>query len=306
MVAVGSDPFQRHLLFRVGHVRQVEQLIAALIAVFVPLAAEAHHLAGNAGKSGFHGALAGLEGLFNVGGGSAVRGAALQQAQLDAAHLDVERSLDHGSKPCGKTAQLGVAEAVGAGGLGFGDKAAVSVMDALGDGDKAVALFLINPLDVGDELIHIKVPLGQIDQIGAVALEPGQSSGGSEPAGVTSHTFHDGDHAGAVDLTVPGHFHDGGGDVLGSRGKTGAVVGAVQVVVDGLGHTDDPALIAHLGAIAADLVAGVHGVVAAVVEEVAHVVFAEDLKDALVIGVVLVGIGDLVAAGTKGRGGRIQ
>ena len=54
-----------------------------------------------------------------------------------------------------------------------------------------------------------------------------------------------------------------------------------------------------------DLVAGVHGVVAAVVEEVADVVLLEDLKDALIIGVVLVGVGHLVAAGAEGGGGGV-
>ena len=83
------------------------------------------------------------------------------------------------------------------------------------------------------------------------------------------------------------------------------MVGAVQVVVDGLGHAHDAALIAHLLHILGDLVAGVHGVVAAVVEEVAHVVFLEDLQDALVVGVVLVGIGQLIAAGAQGRGGGV-
>ena len=42
-----------------------------------------------------------------------------------------------------QTAELGMAEAVGAGGLGLGDEAAVGIVDALGDGDDAVAVFLV-------------------------------------------------------------------------------------------------------------------------------------------------------------------
>ena len=81
------------------------------------------------------------------------------------------------------------------------------------------------------------------------------------------------------------------------------MVGAEEVIVDGLGDAHDAALVANLLHILGDLVAGVHGVVSAVVAEIADIVLLEDLKNALVIGVVLVRILDLVAAGAE-RGGR--
>ena len=85
------------------------------------------------------------------------------------------------------------------------------------------------------------------------------------------------------------------------------MVGAVEVVVDGLGHAHHAALIAHLLHILGDLVAGVHGVVAAVVEEIADIVLLEDLENALVIGIIHIGIGHLVTAGAqRGRGSILQ
>ena len=48
-----------------------------------------------------------------------------------------------------------------------------------------------------------------------------------------------------------------------------------------------------------DLVAGVHGVVSAVVAEIADIVLLEDLKNALVIGIVFIRVLDLVAAGAR-------
>ena len=80
------------------------------------------------------------------------------------------------------------------------------------------------------------------------------------------------------------------------------MVGAEQVVVDGLRNAHDAALVAGLHHILGDLVAGIHGVVAAVVEEVADVVLLEDLKNTLVIGIVYVRISQLVAAGAQSRG----
>ena len=75
--------------------------------------------------------------------------------------------------------------------------------------------------------------------------------------------------------------------------------------LDGLGHAHHAALIAHLLHVLRDLVAGVHGVVAAVIEEIADVILLEDLKNALVVGVVHIGIGQLVAAGTQSGGGGV-
>ena len=122
---------------------------------------------------------------------------------------------------------------------------------------------------------------------------------------MAAHDLDDGDHAGVIHVGVLPHLGAGGGDILGRGGKAGAVVGAVQVIVDGLWNTHDAALVAHFLHILGDLVAGVHGVVAAVVEEIADVVLLEDFKDALIIGVIHVGVGQLVAAGTQRGGGGV-
>ena len=233
--------------------------------------------------------------------------AALQQAQLNGPDLDAAQgSLHHIRQTGSQAAQLGMAEAVGAAGLRLGNEGAVGIVDALGNGNQAVLLLAVDPLHIGNKRIHIEVHLGQVDQIRAVALDARQSGSGGQPAGVTAHALHDGDHAGVVHLAVTADLHEGGGDILGCGSKAGAVIGAGQVVVDGLGHAHDPALIAHLGHVLGDLVAGVHGVVAAVIEEVAHIVLLENLQDPLVVGVVHIGIGNLVAAGAQGGGGSVE
>ena len=208
------------------------------------------------------------------------------------------------SQPGSQTAELGVAKAVGAGGLGFGDEAAVGIVNAFGNRDEALAGLVIDAFDVGEELIHVKVDLGQIDQIGTVTVQIAQAGRGGEPAGVPAHALHDGDLADVIDAGVAADFHQGGRNVLRGGGKAGAVVRAIQVVVNGLGNADHAAFIVHLCAVAADFVAGVHGVVAAVVEEIADVVLLEDFENALVVGVVHIGILHLVTAGAeRGRRG---
>ena len=160
----------------------------------------------------------------------------------------------------------------------------------------------LSDMEVRDTHMH-EIDLGQVDEVAAGLCLVGERGSGGQPACVTAHALDDGDHAGVIDVRVAGDFHDGRGDILGGGSVAGAVVGAEEVVVDGLGDAHDAALVANLLHILGDLVAGVHGVVAAVVAEIADVVLLEDLKDALVIGVVLVRVLDLVAAGAE-RGGR--
>ena len=233
-------------------------------------------------------------------------GAALQQAELDAAHLRAGLFLHDIRQRGGKSAELRMTEAVGRGGLRLGDERAVGIVDAFGDGDDAVAVLLIGLGDLGDELIHVEIDFRQIDEVHAMLFLVGKRGGGGQPTGVTAHALDDRDHAGVVDLRVARDFHDGSGNILGGGSEARAVIGAEQVVVDRLGHAHDHAVIADLLHIFGDLVAGVHRVVAAVIAEIADVVLLEDFQNALVIGVVLVGIGDLIAAGAERRRRRIR
>ena len=124
---------------------------------------------------------------------------------------------------------------------------------------------------------------------------------------MAAHDLDNADHAGIVNPRVLINFHAGGGDVLGCRGEARAVIRAVEVVVNGLGYAHHAAVITNLLHILGNFIAGVHGVVAAVVEEVTDVIFFEDFQNPLVVGIVHIGIGHLIAAGTKGgRGGILQ
>ena len=231
--------------------------------------------------------------------------AALQQVQLDTAHLGAGLFLQHLCQNGGQTAQLGVTEAVVGGNLRLGHEVAVGIVDALGHSHDAAALLGVDALHIVDEVLHVEVDLRQIDQVGACAVQSGQRRSGGQPTGVTAHDLHDHDHAGIIHVSVLIDLHHGGGDILGGRSVAGAVISAKQIVVNGLGNAHHTAVIAHGLHVVVDLVAGIHGVVAAVIEEVADIMLFEYLQNALVIGVVQLGIGDLVAAGAESRGGGV-
>ena len=74
-----------------------------------------------------------------------------------------------------------------------------------------------------------------------------------------------------------------------------------DIVVDGLGDTDDAQLVALLLSELGDFVGGILGVVAAGVEEVTDVLSLKDFQHALEIGLLL----GLVAAGAEGGAGRV-
>ena len=59
----------------------------------------------------------------------------------------------------------------------------------LGDGDDAAAVFLVAGGNVGDELVHVEVDLGQVDKVAAGLFFVWEGDGGSQPAGVTTHAL---------------------------------------------------------------------------------------------------------------------
>ena len=82
---------------------------------------------------------------------------------------------------------------------------------------------------------------------------------------------------------------------LGGDGKSSqtAAVGPGQIVVDSLGYADDPHGVARQGRYAS---AGVHRVVAAVVEEKPNVVAAKDVDE---YGIII--FSELASAGSESR-----
>ncbi len=194
-----------------------------------------------------------------------------------------------------------MAEAIGSRGLSLGYEGTVCVVDALRYSYDNIVVLLPQCGNVFQELVHVKVNFRQVNQISRIASNGSQGSSACQPACVTAHDLDDGNLTLVVYVGILVNFCDGSSDILSSRSEARAVIGAEQVVVDGLRNAHNAAVVANLLHILRDLVAGIHGVVTAVVEEVTNVILLEDLKDALIIGVVYVRISDLVAAGTQCR-----
>ena len=299
------DPLDGNLLLEVCDLGERQQLRLANVVAVHSLTLKGDHLVSDAGDGVLHRGTTGHDGLFDIGLACEVCAAALEQRQLNAAHLRAGLFLHDARQQRGEAAELRVAKAVRRAGLGLGDKAAIGIVDALGYGDHAAAGLLVDALDVGKERVHVEISLGQVDEVGTRAVLRRERGGGGQPTGVAAHDLDNADHARVVDVRVLIDLHQARRDVLGGAGVAGAVVGAIKVVVDRLGHAHDAALVADLLHVLADLIAGIHRVISAVVEEIADVVLFKYLEDALVIGVVLVGVLHLVAAGAEGGGGGV-
>lgn len=68
----------------------------------------------------------------------------------------------------------------------LGNVLAVLVLDALADGDDALAVFVVDVLHLGHKRVEVEIHLRQIDEVRPVALIRGQRGGGGQPAGVAA------------------------------------------------------------------------------------------------------------------------
>ena len=244
------------------------------------------------------------KGLVNIHGGRYMRCAALKQAKLDRTDLlELQPILEVIRKAGRKTAELSVAEAVGSRFLRLGNKGAVGVVQSLGDRNKHIVLVFQHLFDILGKGIEVKITFGEVDEIGTatVTVLGRKRSGGGEPAGVSAHYLNYRRHFVVVNIGVLVYLHTGGGDEFCGAAEAGAMIRAKQVVVNGLRNAYNAALVSHVFKIAAYLVAGIHRIVATVIEKVANVVLFKDFEYALILRVILFVVLDLIAAGAKLR-----
>ena len=260
-----------------------------IVSLLVNYAFEDDHLVGFAFACALDRKRTCVERFFNVRFACKVRTASLHKAEFDAASLESRFLFDEICKDRCDAAELSVTETVSCRlcAKTFADERAVLVVNTFGhDRYALVAVLCANSLDVFDKFVNVKITFGKINKICAESVYSGKSRRSSEPSCVSAHRFYDAHHRRVVHFCVKVDFHNGGCDVFCRACVSGAMVCAVKVVVDRFGHAHDVALITHRLQIFAYLVAGVHAVVAAVVEEITHVVFLEHFENALIIGVV--------------------
>ena len=104
--------------------------------------------------------------------------------------------------------------------------------------------------------------------------------------------------AGVIHVGVLPHLGAGGGDILGRGGKAGAVVGAVQVIVDGLWHADEADIAADSLGVAGQFADRIHGIISPDIEEIADAMLLKFLEK-LWIYCVLQALRQLVPAGAR-------
>ena len=176
---------------------------------------------------------------------------------------------------------------------------AVQPADALAHRHQQAPALGIGPFNVREHLVLIHRHLRQIGQHLAVRQPPGQGGGGGDPPGVAAHQLQH-HHVDGKAGGVQGQLGGAQRGVPGGGAEAGAVVGEIQIVVHGLGDADHPHVQALLLGQLVHLVAGVHGVVAAVVEEAVDLKLFQRLQHG---GVVRVG--ELPPAGADGGGGGV-
>ena len=307
MHAVRLDPLQRHGLFRVGHLLHVHQFGAAQIGLVAqPL--EGGHAAGAALQRRLHRRAAGPVGLADVGAAGQMPGAPLQGGEFDGPALAAQLALDEPRQiPAGAREHGLVAKGVQRAAVArkIAQEAAFPVLHALAGGDDDVLLLLLQPVHPPQEQLGVKGHFRHQDEVRPVAVVPfGKAGRASQPAGVAAHDLRHRHAAQVVGVGVADDLLHDGGDVLRRRAEARGVVGADQVVVDGLGHAHKADGAADGLAVGGELGDGVHAVVAADVEHRVHLIAGEQLKQRFVHLVPHHRRGQLVAAAAQigGRG----
>ena len=206
----------------------------------------------------------------------------------------------------GDPAQLGMSEGIR--GTGVGEEPAARIRGSLGDHDHAVTVLADALSHAIEKFLLLERHFRKEDDVGRFACAAaGEPGGRGDPAGVTTHHFeheHPGGgarHGGDIERRLArGHR-----DVLGDRAEARTTIRSGQIVVHGLryAHTGDG--IAERRAELRHLERGVHRVIAAVVEEVADVVGAEHLDQALILGAVLLDALQLEARRAERAGRRV-
>ncbi len=198
-----------------------------------------------------------------------------------------------------------MSETVGCGSLCLRYKLAVCIVNALGNRYDYILVGIPDLLHILEELVHVEINFRKIYQIRRISSHSCQRSRSCQPAGMASHNLNDRHLSLVVYMGILINLYQRGGNVFGCGSKSRTMVRAEQVVVDRLGDTHDAAVVANLLHIFGNLVAGIHGIISAVVEEITHVIFLENFKNLLVIRLILIRIRNLVTAGTQCRGRRI-
>ena len=186
----------------------------------------------------------------------------------------------------------------------FADEFSVFVLDAFRENENDSFVVFVEFVKILEELIHIERNFRKIDESGTFAADFGKSGGACKPSCVASHNLDYNNGVAVINVNVLDNFRNGKGDIFCGRTETGAMVRSYKVIVDGFRNADDAAFIILGRHIFGNLVAGIHAIVAAVIEEIADIVFFEDFEDAFIVCVVLPEILEFVtAASDKGSGG---
>src|SRR6185437_5885775 len=198
--------------------------------------------------------------------------------------------------------------AKGISGAGLRQELAVRIRSTLRNHYDAVTERRDRLLYALQKAVLVEGDLGKQDDVRRLGcLTAGQARRGSDPAGMPTHDLEHkylgrrSRHGGDIERRLASRY----GDVLGDRPEPWAAVRVRQVVVDGLRHADAGDRIPQRLADLRDLEGRVHGVVAAVVEEITDVVGAENLDQPLVFRAVLLEALQLEPCRAEGPGWRM-
>ena len=305
IIAVLIDPLLRNVLHAVSDLVNIK--LGELDTVRLSLrihSLEDYHLTGLALCCSLSSHLSCCEGFVDIGQGSNVSRCSLHGGELNCTGLAASAVSNQLAKCRSGSGKLLVAKCVYL--IGSVAKlaciAAVSKLQAFGNSDDNRSLGLGEVLYLIQELVYVENSLRKINSIHTAAvITLCQSCCCGQPSGIAAHDLcdHDGGLCCAEGLVVTDDFLHGCCDILRCGAVAGAVIGNRKVIVDGLRNAHEQLLLAVLLRIVAQHLYGIHGVIAACIEQGINVMLLHDLEDVLVNILVSLNLGHLEAAGAQ-------
>ncbi len=231
VVSGGGDPVSRHEAFQAGD--GFERNGGGFRG-----SGEGNHDAGLAAFGGQDGVETAAVGGQRVGVGGGERAGTAEETGLFAADAEAGGVADGAGEGVGEVAGKFVLPVAGAVQVGA-EGVALGIAETFANGDHDAAETLVDALDVVTDLGEGWRTLGEIDEMrGVVGVGAGEGRGADDPAGIPADDFDDGDGRGQG-AVVSADVAEGMGIEASGRAEAGAVMGAEEIVVDGLGDADD-------------------------------------------------------------------
>ena len=219
-------------------------------------------------------------GLLNICPACHMGSTSLHQIQLNGTHFTSDPAADHFLQYTGTSGNITVTKGINSTALyAFRDVNTIFIFDSFTDCYKHTVVSLQFTLYILQKTFYRKCRFTKINKIGTFSpIISGKCRSCCQPSCISSHYLHDGHGFGVIYMTVAFQFCKRNSNIFGSRTESRTVIGTYQVIIDRFRSPDHMDVVhSFFSAVSRQLVHRIHRIIAAGVNKVFDIMFAENL-----------------------------